>query len=256
VRARTILSSALLFGIGLARSQTTQGLVTGQVLDSATGKPVVGAGLSCSNLVNDATRTTSVTESGFYYFPFLSPGLYRLRIEAIGYQAQEVYDLELPVAGRLEVNFRLRPLSDVWQQGEYRSVLLPSSKLVVTFYGPDLDESKSEYIDGKRGQSGALESTVSYVVDPQQISDLPLAGRDVYNMLLSLPGVTSDTATSRGLGLAALGQRPAASNFLLDGVQNNNYLVTGPLSPVAPEAIQEYRVSTNNFSAEYGQTSG
>ena len=46
------------------------------------------------------------------------------------------------------------------------------------------------------------------------------------------------------------------SNYLLDGLQNNNYLITGPLSIVPPEAIQEYRISTNNFSAEYGGTSG
>ena len=43
---------------------------------------------------------------------------------------------------------------------------------------------------------------------------------------------------------------------MLDGVSNNNYLVTGPLNPVAPEAIQEYRISTNNYSAEYGSTAG
>src|SRR6185437_10888050 len=46
------------------------------------------------------------------------------------------------------------------------------------------------------------------------------------------------------------------SNFLLDGVSNNNYLITGPLNPVAPEAIQEYRISTNNYSAQYGRTNG
>ena len=75
-------------------------------------------------------------------------------------------------------------------------------------------------------------------------------------MLVMLPGVTSDAATARGLGLSVNGQRPSSSNFLLDGLENNNYLITGPLTTVAPEAIQEYRVSTNNFSAEYGRTSG
>ena len=48
----------------------------------------------------------------------------------------------------------------------------------------------------------------------------------------------------------------SSSNFLLDGLENNNYLITGPLVVLAPEAIQEYRISTNNFSAEYGRTSG
>ena len=250
------IAVALLLSTVPAHGQTTQGLITGQALDSATGKPIVGATVICSNLANESTRNSSTGGLGYYYFPLVSPGVYRVRIEAKDYQAKEVYDLELPVAGRLEINFQLRPLNDVWEQGQYRSVLLPSSHLMITFYGPDVDESKSEYIDGKRGQAGALESTVSHVVDPQQISDLPLAGRDVYNILLTLPGVTSDSATARGLGLTVTGQRPSASNFLLDGIQNNNYLVTGPLVPIAPEAIQEYRVSTNNFSAEYGQTSG
>ena len=75
-------------------------------------------------------------------------------------------------------------------------------------------------------------------------------------MLVAQPTVSSDAGTSRGWGLAANGQRPSASNLLLDGLENNNYLVTGPLSAVAPESVQEYRVSVNNFSAEYGRTSG
>ena len=52
------------------------------------------------------------------------------------------------------------------------------------------------------------------------------------------------------------GQRPSASNYLLDGLENNDYLVTGPLTAIAPEALQEYRISTNNFSAQYGRTAG
>jgi len=75
-------------------------------------------------------------------------------------------------------------------------------------------------------------------------------------MLVSLPGVTADNGTARGIGVSVTGARPSSSNYLLDGVENNNYLVTGPLSPVAPEAVQEYRISTNNYSAEYGQTAG
>src|SRR6185437_117536 len=74
--------------------------------------------------------------------------------------------------------------------------------------------------------------------------------------LVSLPGVNADNGTARGLGVSVAGQRPSSSNFLLDGVENNNYLVTGPLNPVAPEAVQEYRISTNNYSAEYGRTAG
>ena len=94
------------------------------------------------------------------------------------------------------------------------------------------------------------------MADPAQIEKLPLAGRDVYTMIATMPGVTADTTTARSLGISANGQRPSSSNFLLDGLESNNYLVTGPLLPVAPEAVQEYRVSTSNYSAEYGRTSG
>ncbi len=154
------------------------------------------------------------------------------------------------------MNFQLRPLNAVWESGQYRSVFLPGSKTIVTFYGPDVDSSRSGTFEATQGRRGALESTVSQVIDPSQVRDLPLAGRDVYTMLVTQPGVTADTGTARGLGLAINGQRPSSSNFMLDGLENNNYLVTGSLTPIAPEAIDEYRVSTNNFSAEYGRTSG
>src|SRR5260370_18770285 len=60
----------------------------------------------------------------------------------------------------------------------------------------------------------------------------------------------------RGLGFSVHGERPSSSNFLLDGVENNDYLLTGPFSVLAPETVQEYRISTSNFSAEFGGTAG
>ena len=122
--------------------------------------------------------------------------------------------------------------------------------------GPDVDTSRTSFIEAPRGAQGALEATISGVIDPREVRDLPLAGRDLYATLSTQGGVTSDATTARSLGLSANGQRPTSSSFYLDGVQNNNFLVTGPLASVAPEAVQEYRVSTNNFSAEYGGTTG
>jgi len=107
-----------------------------------------------------------------------------------------------------------------------------------------------------RGAKGALESTISEVIDPLELDNLPLAGRNTYALLFTLPAVTSDGNISRGLGVSVNGQRPSSSNYLLDGVENNNYLITGPLTAIAPEAIQEYRISTSSFSAQYGRTAG
>ena len=240
----------------LLQSQTTEGLITGRILDSQTGRPVGGAQVSYLSLGTSARGVTETGSSGFYTLPLLSPGFHRIRATAAGYQAQEVHELELPVAGRIELNLKLRPVGDVWEQGRYGSVFFPDSEAVLVFFGPDVDTSRVGTFQATPGQRGALESTISQVIDPELVRALPFAGRDVYTMLVTQAGVTADTTTSRGLGLSVNGQRPSASNFMLDGIENNNYLVTGPLSALAPEAVQEYRVSSSNFSAEYGRTSG
>ena len=246
----------VLFSTVLGVSQTTQGLISGRLLDSVTGQPLGAASVIYSSSTSNLSGSARSDAAGYYYLPLLSPGFYRISVAHESYQTQEVQELELTVAARLELDFHLRPLNDVWEAGEYKSVFLPGSKTIVTFYGPDVDPSKSGSFEAQKGRSAALESTVSEVIDSGELNSLPLEGRDVYTMLVTLPGVTSDAAIGRGLGLSINGQRPSASNFLLDGVENNNYLITGPLTTLAPEAIQEYRVSTNNFSAEYGRTSG
>jgi hypothetical protein len=254
------LRSLLLLGLFLfsaaASAQTTQGLISGRLLNSVTGTPIQGARIVfASSLTTLAGGAVSDT-SGYYLLPLLSPGVYQVRVTADGFQAQEVQDLELTVAARIDLDFRLRPLNDVWEAGQYNSVFLPGSKTIVTFYGPDVDSTKTGSFEAQKGRSETLESTISEVIDRTELDELPLEGRDVYTMLVTQPGVTSDAGTARGLGLSINGQRPTASNFMLDGLENNNYLTTGPLTPIAPEAIQEYRVSTNNYSAEYGRTSG
>jgi Carboxypeptidase regulatory-like domain/TonB-dependent Receptor Plug Domain len=251
---RAFLLVLLCAAAGLA--QTTQGLISGQLVDSVTGRPVTAASVFYSSATSNLAGAASSDASGYYYLPLLSPGTYQIRVTSPAYQSQEVQELELTVAARIELDFRLRPLSDVWESGQYKSVFLPGQKTIVPFYGPDLDPSKSGSFEAQKGRSEPLESTVSEVIDSGEIQNLPLEGRDVYSLLVTQPGVTSDAATGRGLGLSANGQRPSSSNYLLDGLENNNYLITGPLATVAPEAIQEYRVSTNNFSAEYGRTSG
>ena len=251
-KAVVCLAVASVAGLG----QTTQGLISGRVLDARSARPVPGAAIRCDSPLGGPRSLSHSGANGYFVLPLLSPGLYRLRIEAAGYQAQELYRVDLPVAGRLDYQFRLRLLDDVWEAGEYRSVFIPNSRAVLTFFGPDVDTSHSVILDNPRTGQGALESSISQVVDPVEVEDLPLAGRDIYTTLILQPGVAAGTADARGLGLAVSGQRPTSSNFLLDGVENNNYLVSGPLSMVAPEAVGEYRISTNNFSAEYGGTAG
>ena len=99
-----------------------------------------------------------------------------MRVTATGFQSQEIEELELPVAGHIELDLRLRPLSDVWEAGEYNSVFLPGSKTIVTFFGPDVDTSRSGSFDAQTGRTGALETSVSEVIDSAEIENLPLPG--------------------------------------------------------------------------------
>jgi hypothetical protein len=250
------MSASLFLLLGLpCGAQTTQGIILGRITDSVTGRPIA-ASVLCLNEATTASVAATADISGNYAVGSLSPGRYRVTISAPQYQSQQARSLDLPVSGRVELNFRLRPLSDVWEAGQYRSWRLPESQQTLGYYGPDVDTSRVAIFNANQGYVTPLDVSLSDVISPIEIENLPLIGRDVYTMLLLIPGVTSDTATARGLGFSVDGQRPSSSNYLLDGVENNNLLVTGPLSAATPEFVQEYRISTANYSAEYGRTSG
>jgi hypothetical protein len=250
------VAGSLFFLHSAMRGQTTQGLITGRVVSSRSARPVPGAKVKYESRAGSIGGEAKTGTTGYFNLPMLSPGFYRLHVEAAGFQPQELEQVELAVAGWLDFNFRLRPLNDVWEAGQYRSILFPDSDAAVMFFGPDVDISRSGSFDATRGVETEMDASLSTVIDQQLIANLPLNGRDVYALLATLPGVTADTTTARGLGLAIDGQRPSVSNFLLDGLENNNYLITGPLTQLPPEDIEEYRISATNYSAEFGRTSG
>jgi outer membrane receptor protein involved in Fe transport len=252
-----MILKTLLFVLVLpAFGQTTQGLLVGRITDSVTGRPLAQVSVVVRNESTTLELPAHASASGNYSIASLSPGEYRVTVTAPNYQTQQARALVLPVSARIELNFRLRPLYDVFEAGQFRSWVVPGSQQAIGFYGPDVDTSRTAVFNANRGQATPLETSLSDVISKQLIDTLPLIGRDVYTLLLLQPGVASDTATARGLGFSVSGQRPSSSNYLLDGVENNNLLVTGPLSAVTPEFLEEYRISTANFSAEYGRTTG
>jgi Carboxypeptidase regulatory-like domain len=252
-----VLPFAALFIASLpARAQSTQGVLSGAIRDSITNLPLRDVAVDCRSVENRSTFAARTDDRGIYSILSLSPGVYEVTISAPDYQSQQARSLEVPVAERVELNFRLRPLADLWEAGRYGSWTTPESKQSLAFYGPDVDTSRIVTFNANLGRSAPLETTRSDVISPVAIENLPLIGRDAYALLVLLPGVTADTTTARGLGYSVNGQRPSSSNYLLDGVDNNNHLVTGPLSSPVPEFIQEYRISSSNFTAEYGGTGG
>jgi hypothetical protein len=157
------LVAPIIFSVWFAAAQTTQGLIAGRLVNSQSGAAIAGAQVAYSNAATGASGVATSDRSGNYFLPLLSPGIYRVRATAGGFQSREVQELELPVAARLDLEFRLRPLNDVWEAGQYRSVFLPGTKTIVTFYGPDVDSSRSGSFEATQGRRGALESTVSEV---------------------------------------------------------------------------------------------
>src|SRR4030081_464243 len=89
-----------IFSACFADAQTTQGLIAGRLVDSQSGASIAGAQVSYSNAATGASGAAVSDRSGNYFLPMLSPGMYRLRATASGFQSREVQELELPVAAR------------------------------------------------------------------------------------------------------------------------------------------------------------
>src|ERR1700722_8785307 len=97
-----------------AAGQTTQAWLVGRVLDSISGRPVVGAKVRCQSVDTGISLPAATLGDGRFAFAALSPGRYTVTIEDSQHQTQELRLLELPVAGRLELEFHLRPRNDLW----------------------------------------------------------------------------------------------------------------------------------------------
>src|SRR5258708_4379805 len=179
------LVASIIFSVWFAAAQTTQGLIAGRLVNSQSGAAIAGAQVAYSNAATGASGVATSDRSGNYFLPLLSPGIYRVRATASGFQSREVQELELPVAARLDLEFRLRPLNDVWEAGQYRSVFLPGTKTIVTFYGPDVHSSPSGSFQPTQRRPRAPKSPLSQVIEPAQIRDVPLAGRHWHDQLVT-----------------------------------------------------------------------
>src|SRR5579872_4012433 len=104
-RIRFALLTLALWFVPRAAAQTTQGVIGGIVTDLYTGDPLLGARVYCTQRSSDVTRSVATGPAGTYAIPALSPGIYRVRVQAVGYQNQELHEMELAVAGRVDLHF-------------------------------------------------------------------------------------------------------------------------------------------------------
>ena len=228
------LGAILLFSGGWLAGQAPDASVRG-VVRGAEGQPLAGVVLTVSNSENGFLQTAVSDNKGRYSFGSLPRGLYSLTAEKAGYQGLEKRGIEMAVGARREENFTLTPLRALQEQGAIDDlvwVIPPAPSLPVE----------------------TIASSVSVVVEEDRMLQLPLASRNVYSLFLLQPGVTSHGAIgARGLSFSVHGQRVSGSNYRLDGADNNNIVLTGPVSATSAEAIQEFRMVNSNFSAENGR---
>ncbi len=230
----TLALVTVLFGSGSLQAQVDTGSITGTVTD-ASGAVVSGARVTMTNEGTGATLTTTTGSDGVYNFSPVRIGSYKLDVSAANFKTEIQTHVAVDVSARVLANFKLQPGA-------------VSETVEVTTSAPVLQSE---------------DASVGQVVNERSVNNLPLNGRNFTFLAQLAAGVNSPQADTRGNAasgaFAANGNRPAQNNYLLDGIDNNsdtvdflngtNYVVLPPV-----DAIQEFKVQTSDFSAEYGRS--
>lgn len=226
----------LMLALSPAWGQVDTGSILGTVTD-ATGAVIPGAQVILTNEGTGSQRSSQTQADGSFVFTPIPIGSYTVEVELPGFQRARRTGISLSIQQQLEIDFELSP-------GQVTETVEVTSALPVL---------------------QTQEGSVGEVVNSKTVNDLPLSGRN-YNFLARLTaGVTHPQQDGRGLNesgwFAANGTRPAQNNFLLDGIDNNSNNVdflSGAAYVVKPpvDAIGEFKIQTNSFSAEFGRAGG
>ena len=223
---------ALMSLIGLAAAgafgQAIDGNVVGTVTDSS-GAAVVGAEVTATNIATGVVSTGKTNESGGYRFDHLTVGTYRISVKMTGFKAiSEQVDVQLNLTATR--NVALQPGA-------------ASETVEVSGTPPTIDTTTSQL-------STSYESEI--------LKDLPSAtvGSGVLNASLLQAGVGSSGGLGAGAGPSVGGTRPRENNFTIEGTDNNDKGVTGPLVMVPNDAVANFTIIQNDFSPEFGHSAG
>ena len=222
-----LLSSASLFGQATANA-SLQGTITDKTQAVIGNKAVV----TLTNKETGAVRTTNTNDTGEYRFDSVSAGIYSLKATAPGFSTAETKSIELLVGRTATQNFSLTPGG-------------VSETVEVTSAAPLVDQTKTD---------------VSTNITPEQITELPLIGRDIADLAYLAPGVKAadsyDPTKNRYAILSVNGEGGRNVNVTVNGVDNKDNTVGGPVMQLPAEAVQEFQVSTQRFSAVNGRSAG
>ncbi len=209
------------------------GTISGYVQDQGAGR-VPGATVTAELAGQQLVRSTQSNEAGFFDLQALPRGMYVVKVEIAGFQTQIQRNVEVTAGANVRLDFSL-------------AVGGVSEEVVVS------------------GQATMVESrsaTQSNLIDDQRVQDLPMNGRNVVALAGTYAGVTSiranqDTSDGRqGPIMSVNGGNTNHNLFTLNGSMFTHFNQTTGFNPPPPDAIQEIRIQTHNFSAEYGHTAG
>jgi carboxypeptidase family protein/TonB-dependent receptor-like protein len=234
-----VLVAVFVLNGAVARAQVDRATISGVVKDTG-GGVVPGATVLVTNLATNLESQQTTTDTGSYQIVNLIPGRYRVDVELSGFKkSSQVITLEVGQRARVDVELAVGSLAETVTVTETAQLL------------------------------NTNDATLGAVIPQVQVANLPLAIRNWDDLLALVPGVQGDRYTEQGGGTSfgrtgginVHGARALENNFLLDGVDNNSISenvqeLTTQVSRPSVDAIQEFKVVTSPYSAEYGRSPG
>lgn len=230
------LAVGLILASMAAMGQATEGSILGSVLDTS-GGAVQGAAVEITNVDTGQKRATVATESGEYVITNVPPGRYTVEAEMRGFKKSVHPAVEVTVKARVRVNLQMT-VGEVSQSVEVNSTV---------------------------GELRTDSAEVSTLVSRNQLGSLPVLNRHILALQVLTPGTFRRWPGaggdrigdfSGGESMQVAGLSSGQNNFILDGISNNVELTGGMNAVPAMDAVQEFSIQTNAFSAEFGRAAG
>jgi hypothetical protein len=223
----------VLLAFGLVEAQSTTGVIQGLVRDEQQGV-VPGATVTVRHVDTNMTRVVVTGDQGQYRVPNLPTGNYEVTVEIPGFARYVQDGITLALNQTAVIDVTMRPAG-------------VAEEVTITADAPLLNTTNAE---------------VGVVFDTTRVSELPLAAnRNIMGLALSAPGVSQlgsgQTGFASGVNFSSNGMRVRSNNFMIDGQDSNDPSVTGMQGQVNnPDIVQEVRLITNQFAAEFGRAAG
>lgn len=234
-----LLTLLLLFSAPAALAQALSGTFLGTITDPS-GAAVAGARVNFTHTATGLTRSISSDESGDYVVPNLPTGAYNITIEANGFKKTTLSNVQLGVDQKIRTDVKLE-------------IGAATESIEVQGGGAALVQTDSSDLSG--------------TINQQQIVNLPLNGRNFVQLTRTLPGVlrgipganidgAGSLAWRASASFSANGMRTRDNNFMLDGVDNNETWLNSAVIFPSVDALEEFKVQSSTYSAEFGRSSG